>query len=116
MSSLVVFEAVAGTTYQIALDGGLYGASSGRFTLTLALERPPRIVSGSVQLAGDGSLTFTAEAVPETTVHLETSVDFKVWTRLESRPVTEPQLIWTRAHTELPSPQFFRLVDDGTAP
>jgi len=116
VSSLVVFEAVAGTTYQIALDGGLYGASSGRFTLTLALERPPRILSGSVQLTGDASLTFTAEAVPDTTVHLETSVDFKSWTRLESRAVSEPQFNWTRALTELPAPRFFRLVDDGTAP
>lgn len=115
-SSLVVFEAVAGTTYQIALDGGLYGANSGRFTLTLALERPPRIVSGSVQVNGDASLSFIAEAVPETTVHLESSADFKLWTRLESRTVADPQFKWSRPLTDLPAPRFFRLVDDGSAP
>lgn len=116
VSSLAIFEATAGTTYQIALDGGLYGASSGRFTLTLALERPPRIVGGSIQLGGDSTLVFTVEAVPETTVHLETSGDFKSWNRIESRTVTEPQISWTRNVTEFPAPRFFRLADDGAAP
>jgi hypothetical protein len=113
VTSLARWEAIAGTTYQFALDGGLYGANSGRFTLTLILDRPPRIVAGSAQLANDGTLSFTVEAVPDSTLHLEASADLRAWTRLGNRVVTEPVFTWTTATAELPAPRFFRLVDDG---
>jgi hypothetical protein len=110
-SSLVTFEATAGTTYQIALDGGLYNGNAGRFTLTLALERPPKILPGTTQRQADGSLSFSVEAVPDRTLILEASDDLRSWTELASQPVVDPTFTWSLAAAFVGDQRFFRLVD-----
>ncbi len=110
-SSLVTFEAVAGTGYQIALDGGLYGGSSGRFTLTLSLDRPPKILPGSTVLHPDGSLSFSVEAVPDNPLRLEASADLAFWTELANQAVSEPTFGWTLPAAWVGDRRFFRLVD-----
>ncbi len=79
-SSWVSFPAVAGTTYQIEVDGNLYGGHSGSFTLNLLLERPPLIVPGTTGQTPSGDIQFQVQGLPGVTYQVQSSTDLRTWT------------------------------------
>jgi hypothetical protein len=107
-NSLAVFEAVAGTEYQIQVDGGNYDGRSGDFLLTLVLDHPPRILPGTLVRETDGALRFGVEAVPGRLLRLEASEDLRTWTEVSSETPTEPR-ISVRAPSDAGGRRFFRL-------
>ncbi|HTH47877.1 MAG TPA: hypothetical protein VMB21_10230, partial [Candidatus Limnocylindria bacterium] len=78
-SSLVSFTVTAGTTYQIEVDGNIYGGHSGGFTLNLLLERPPRVLPGTTVVTAGGDLQFQVQGLPGVTYQLLSSTDLKGW-------------------------------------
>ena len=78
-SSLVRFPVIAGTTYQIEVDGNLYGGHSGSFTLNLLLERPPLIVPGTTVQTPDGDTRFQVQGLPGVTYQVQSSTDLRTW-------------------------------------
>ncbi len=79
-SSHVTFPVIAGTAYQIEVDGNIYGGHSGGFTLNLLLERPPVIVSGTTVVSAAGGVQFQVQGLPGVTYQVEHSTDLKTWT------------------------------------
>ena len=78
-SSFVRFPVVAGTTYQIEVDGNLYGGHSGSFTLNLLLERPPLIVPGSTVRTSAGDIQFQVQGLPGVTYQVQSTTDLRTW-------------------------------------
>lgn len=89
-SSAVSFEAVAGTAYQIQVDGGTYNGRVGTFTLTALLDHPPKILPGSVRLETSGALSFEIEVIPGRPVDVESSSDMRTWSGIDSFVPSEP--------------------------
>lgn len=117
LSSLLEFAAVAGRTYEIALDGGLYNGHSGRFTLVLALERPPRIQVPGVSFTAEGNLTLTViEALPGFSYRLEGAPDFTAWAPLQTLTATAVEFPLTVPAAAASANRFFRVIGLGELP
>ncbi len=109
-SSHVTFPVVAGTAYQIEVDGNIYGGHSGGFTLNLLLERPPVIVSGTTVVNAAGGVQFQVQGLPGVTYQVEHSTDLKTWTQGPS--VTPDTEFFTVTDPIAPGEQwkFYRLT------
>ena len=99
-SSFVSFPVVAGTTYQIEVDGNIYGGHSGGFTLNLLLERPPLILPGTTVVTGTGDVRFQVQGLPGGTYQIQHSTDLKTW---------------TPGDTVTPDTEFFTVTDPAGA-
>jgi len=75
-TSQVTFTAVAGTTYQIAVDG--YNGASGRVMLNLAM--PGLLVLADPVALGPGQFRFNVLCATGQVVRIEATVDFMNWT------------------------------------
>ena len=109
-TSFVRFPVIAGTAYQIEVDGNIYGGRSGRFTLNLLLERPPLIVPGTTVLTAAGEVRFQVQGLPGVTYQVLSSVDLNTWT---PGAIVTPNTEFFMVTDPLPSREarkFYRLV------
>jgi hypothetical protein len=74
--SQVIFNAIAGTPYSIAVDG--YNGASGNIQLELATVQAVRLTS--IVFLPDGSAQVFGEGTPDTTYVIEASNDLVNWT------------------------------------
>jgi hypothetical protein len=77
LTSSVLFNANAGTTYHIAVDG--FDGASG--TVALRLDTPVPILTGPQRLA-DGAFRFNVSGVPGRTYEIQASDNLDVWSML----------------------------------
>ena len=109
-TSYVSFRAIAGTAYQIEVDGGVYGSRSGNFTLNLLLERPPFIVPGTTVLTAAGEVRFQVQGLPGVTYQVLSSTDLSTWTPgATMTPDTEFCTVTAPPNSGVPH-RFYRLV------
>lgn len=117
-SSFVKFPVTAGTTYQIEVDGNLYGGHSGVFTLNLLLERPPILLGATVEKHADGGIQFQVQGLPGVTYRIEHSDNMKEW--IPGPTVTPENEFFTVKETpETAQPHlFYRVaeVEVGASP
>lgn len=79
--SRVIFDAVSGTPYSIAVDG--YNGVTGNIQLSLAAAQSVRLTSVALLLF-DGSAKLLGEGAPDTTYFIEASNDLVTWTEFGS--------------------------------
>jgi large repetitive protein len=80
--SRVIFDAVAGTMYSIAVDG--YNGATGNIQLELASVQPVSLTS--VVFLPDGSAQVVGQGAPNMTYFIEASNDLVTWTEFGSVP------------------------------
>jgi hypothetical protein len=92
--SNVSFNAVAGTTYHIAVDG--YDGASSRITLSLGMGGAPPgpCALAFVERLGNGSVRFRVAGDPNRSYQLETSTNLTTWVPLAPVTTTGDGTVW----------------------
>ena len=106
--SQVIFNAVAGTPYSIAVDG--YNGVTGNIQLDLTSVQAIRLLS--VTFLGDGSALVSGVAAPDASYFIEASNDLVTWTEFGT-VTTDAAGAWSFTDLDAPNSgvRFYRAHD-----